>query len=277
MESSRSCWCAKQDADDSKAALSAVNESLSDLTDQADSDADSVKDQIDALLDQQATDKTTQQQLQATIADLNEQITTLTNQVANGATGGGEDVAALQTQLEQARQDLADVQAQLTETQDDLDEALANANTTAAPFDVEAGKVPLGGGNFSVVTNRVTCDGYADAASSCPDTFTVDGRIFSEGDGYVIEFANIARVSMGSFDGFNYGGQAPATGDVSPTCNGNPVATTFAVQIAPVRYHVDPATQAVSSTAFSFTWTMSAPAGGGCAATTRVYTGTIAL
>lgn len=263
----------KSDADDAKAELADVRESLDSL----ESDSGSIEDQIDELLEQQATDEQAKSQLQATIDDQATQISDLTAQL-----GDGGDLEAVQAELEDTQAQLEASESELAQAQSDLDEATAalaaaQGQPSAGSFDVEPAVIRPNLGDFSVTTNRVACEGFADQAVACPDTLVLDGRFVVEGTQTFMEFANVAKVPIGSFDGFNYAGSTPATNEASSRCDGAVIPATMTVQIAPVRYSVDAASQVITATAFSFTWTIASDESANCTGSTRTYSGTLAF
>jgi len=263
----------KGDADDAKAELANVRESLDSL----ESDSGSVEDQIDELLNQQAADEQAKTDLQDVINGLNEQVDALNAQLESGG-----DAAAVQAQLDETTAQLDESEAALADTQAELDAAnAALADAQAQPaggsFSVEPAVIRPTLGDFSVVTNKIDCVGFADPVAACPDTFTLNGRFVVDGTQMFMEFANVAKVPIASFDGFNYAGSTPATSDVSSLCEGQVLPATMSVQIAPVRYDVDASTQIITATAFSFTWTIFSEESGICIGSTQTYTGTLVL
>ncbi|MEO6122691.1 MAG: hypothetical protein ABIR32_03210 [Ilumatobacteraceae bacterium] len=271
---------ARSDADDAEAELAKVKQSL----DSSLSGSGSVEGQIDEMVKQQDSDARDKAELSATIDDQSSQIADLTSQIDSMG-----DVATVQAALDQANAELDQTTAELDQTkaafeqgQSDLADAnaalaAAQSQSAAAAFTVEPASIKPILGDFSVTTNKVACDGFADPVSACPDTIPLSGRFIEDGTQLFMEFADVAKVPIGTFDGFNYAGSTPATNEASSLCGGQVVPATMTVQIAPVRYSVDPATQAVSATAFSFTWTIASDESSNCTGSTRTYTGTVAV
>jgi uncharacterized membrane-anchored protein YhcB (DUF1043 family) len=240
-------------ADDAERELADVRGSLDSLS----SDTESVEQQVDDLLTQQSDDAAEKASLQATI---DEQATTLDN---------------VNAELVAAQSATSDLQDQLAATQSDLDAAEAAAAAAAEPFTIEPKAIAPVLTDFVVPTNRVACDGFADPDSACPPTFTLDGRFLQDGDQLFMEFAEVAKVPVGSFDGFTLVGETPVTSAASFTCDGVDVPTVMRVTTSPVQVSVDPATKALTATSYTFTWTISAAAANGCTASSRTYSGTL--
>ena len=266
----------KSDADDAKAELADVRDSLDSL----ESDAGSVEEQIDDLLDQQAADEQEKVELQGVVDGLNDEIAALNEQLESGG-----DTEALQAEIDQLNAELDDSEAALAQSQADLEIAnaalaAAEADTeqpSAGTFDVEPAVIRPKLGNFSVTTNRIECEGFADQVAACPDTFSLNGRFVVDGTQMFMEFADIAKVPVASFDGFNYAGSTPATNEASSLCGGQVVPATMTVQVAPVRYSVDASSKVITATAFSFTWTIASEESADCTGSTRTYSGTLSL
>ena len=250
----------RSDADEAEQALADVNESLDSLS----SDTESVEDQIDDLLDTNAELQTSVDEQVAQLADLDTQ---LSDALAENS--------ELQAQVDEQQGEIDEARAAADAATSDLDAATAAAEAAAEPFVLEPLTIRPLFTDFVVPTNRVACDGFANPDTACPQTFTLDGRFLQDGTQLFMEFADVAKVPVGSFDGFTLTGETAVVSAVAFTCDGVDVPTLMRVTTSPVQYTVDPSTKVVTATAYTFTWTISAAEAGGCVASSRTYTGTL--
>ena len=247
------------DASEAKDTLADVRGALADVDLDGGTEPADISNRIEELLDQQDDDDDTISELEATIEEQAAHLDDADAERADAETLN----SALATQLSDAQADLETAQ-----------KALATAQATTTPYVIEPDMVIPTYTDFSVETNKISCDGFADIDKACPPTLRLNGRFILDSGQLYMEFAELAKVPVTSV-GFGYVGQTSVTDAYAFTCDRVNTTTQMSVQATPTEFVVDPMTNTITVSAFTFTWTIVAPQTSNCVTSGHTYSGTL--
>ena len=221
--------------------------------------------------------------LRTQLSDQEEQGTSVQDQITMQLTeieGLESDLTDARASLDQKQAELDQKQAELEQTQAELADEVANAaeveaaaSAIQAGYSVDPGTIRPPATNFTVTGLRIACDGFTDNDAACPPTGQLVGRFLDDGGQLFFEVADVAKIPIGTMNGFAYGGDTTVTATGSFVCGDQVSETIMRVEASPTRITVDPVLKTLIYDAWQVTWTFSSSKPDNCAAALLTYAG----
>lgn len=180
-------------------------------------------------------------------------------------------VATLAEQREQLVAQVEAAQATVARLQAELDGANAEVAARGEPF-LTTPNHPVGA--ITGVGDLTRCDGFGEP---CAATYYLGGRLIESGGQRLFEVPDMVLVTLTSPDGVSWNGSAEIIGQYGAfTCSGQRITTTFAINLHPADYRVDPVARTIDVVSYDVDFTLFSQ-GTGCTDATSAYRGRFEL